>query len=153
MEPEVDSYSRCVSFLDHRRAVVFSSTLSQDVISSHFSLKERNHHGRPVLCVMRHVFNWLSQYPPISDVYYLMTLEKFVVMMYNRTTQVGVLRMQGWMTLCLLGNRLYEDIPPCQTATHQHMKCTTYRSGRTWSLSTICQTPNKVLCRLGIDHD
>ena len=64
----------------------------------------------------------------------LMTLEKFVVMMYSRTTQVGVLRMQGWMTLCLLGNRLYEDIPPCQTATHQHMKCTTLPAGRTWSL-------------------
>jgi hypothetical protein len=57
MEPEVDSYSRCVSFLDHRRAVVFSSTLSQDVISPHFSAKESNHHGRPALCVMRHLMS------------------------------------------------------------------------------------------------
>ena len=57
MEPEVDSWSRCVSFLDHRRAVVFSSTLSQDVISPHFSAKERNHHGRPGLCVMRHLMS------------------------------------------------------------------------------------------------
>lgn len=153
MEPEVDSCSRCVSFLDHRRAVVFSSTLSQDVISPHFSAKERNHHGRPALCVMRHLMSSpdlasTHQYRMFITWWPWRSLSSWCI---TGPAQVGVLRMQGWM--CLLGNRLYEDIPPCQTAIHQHMKCTTYRAGRTWSLSTTCQTQNKVSCRLGIDHD
>jgi len=70
--------------------------------------------------------------------------------------QLGVLRMQGWM--CLLGNILYEDILPCQTVIHQHMKCTTSRAGRTWSLSTINlpNTKQSVLPigdRSWLDHD
>ncbi|KAJ8414100.1 hypothetical protein AAFF_G00066980 [Aldrovandia affinis] len=80
----------------------------------------------------------LSQYPPVVDDEDLKTLEKFVVMMYDRSsTAEGVddarLDMFAWK------QRPYEAIPPTRSALKQHVKRAAYQAGCIWSQSTVRQ--------------
>ena len=84
------------------------------------------------------VFSKLSHYPPVVDDEDLEILEKFVVMMYDRSsTAEGVdearLDMFAWK------QRPYEAIPPTRSALKQHMKRASYQAACIWSQSTVCQ--------------
>ena len=81
------------------------------------------------------VFIKLSQYPPVLDDENLKTLEKFVVMMYDRSsTAEGVDDTR--MDLFAWKQRPYEAIPPTRSALKQHVKRVAYQAGCIWSQST-----------------
>ena len=83
------------------------------------------------------VFSKLSQYPPVVDDEDLESLEKFVVMKYDRSsTAEGVvdarLDMFAWK------QRPYKAIPPTQSALKQ-VKRAAYQAGCIRSRSTVLQ--------------
>ena len=84
------------------------------------------------------------RYPPVVDDEDLETLEKFVVMMYDRSsTAEGVdaarLDMFAWK------QRPYEAIPPTQGALKQHVKRAAYQAGCIWSQATVLQPKCRLL--------
>ncbi|KAJ8388905.1 hypothetical protein AAFF_G00126610 [Aldrovandia affinis] len=80
----------------------------------------------------------LSQYPPVVDDEDLKTLEKFVVMMYDRSsTAEGV--DDARLDMFSRKQRPYEAIPPTRSALKQHVKRAAYQAGCIWSQSTVCQ--------------
>ena len=84
------------------------------------------------------VFTRLSQYPPTVDDDDLTTLEKFVVMMYDRSnTARGV--DDARLDMFARKQRPYEAIPPTRAALHQHVKLATYQAGYIWSQSLVRQ--------------
>ena len=92
------------------------------------------------------VFCKLSKYPPVVDDEDLETLEKFVVMMYDRSsTAEGVDAAR--LDMFARKQRPYEAIPPTQGALKQHVKRTAYQSGNSAS------TGNADSCQLGLDKD
>ncbi|KAJ8367592.1 hypothetical protein AAFF_G00314420 [Aldrovandia affinis] len=84
------------------------------------------------------VFSKLSQYPPVVDDEDLKTLEKFVVMMYDRSsTAEGV--DDARLDMFSRKQRPYEAIPPTRSALKQHVKRAAYQAGCIWSQSTVRQ--------------
>ncbi|KAJ8372700.1 hypothetical protein AAFF_G00277690 [Aldrovandia affinis] len=84
------------------------------------------------------VFSKLSQYPPVVDDEDLKTLEKFVVMMYDRSsTAEGV--DDARLDMFARKQRPYEAIPPTRSALKQHVKRAAYQAGCIWSQSTVRQ--------------
>eukprot|EP00745_Piridium_sociabile_P026562 TRINITY_DN4240_c0_g2_i9.p1 TRINITY_DN4240_c0_g2~~TRINITY_DN4240_c0_g2_i9.p1 ORF type:complete len:1084 (-),score=281.98 TRINITY_DN4240_c0_g2_i9:490-3741(-) len=84
------------------------------------------------------VFSKLSQYPPAVDDNDLETLEKFVVMMYDRSnTAEGV--DDARLEMFARKQRPYESIPPTRAALLQHVKRAAYQAGCVWSQSTVRQ--------------
>ncbi|KAJ8402462.1 hypothetical protein AAFF_G00369510 [Aldrovandia affinis] len=84
------------------------------------------------------VFSKLSQYPPVVDDEDLKTLEKFVVMMYDRSsTAEGVDNAR--LDMFARKQRPYEAIPPTRSALKQHVKRAAYQAGCIWSQSTVRQ--------------
>ena len=97
------------------------------------------------------VFSKLSHYPPAVDDADLKTLEKFVVMMYDRSsTADGV--DEARLDMFARKQRPYEAIPPTRAALLQHVKRAAYQAGCIWSQATVCQ-PETEPCRLGLDQD
>ncbi|KAL7370274.1 hypothetical protein ABVT39_024501 [Epinephelus coioides] len=81
------------------------------------------------------VFSKLSQYPPVVDDEDLKTLEKIVVMMYDRSsTAEGV--DDARLDMFARKQRPYEAIPLTQSALKQHVKRAAYQAGCIWSQST-----------------
>ena len=77
------------------------------------------------------VFCKLSKYPPVVDDEDLETLEKFVVMMYDRSsTAEGVDAAR--LDMFARKQRPYEAIPPTQGALKQHVKRAAYQAGCIW---------------------
>ncbi|KAJ8419194.1 hypothetical protein AAFF_G00006930 [Aldrovandia affinis] len=98
------------------------------------------------------VFSKLSQYPPVVDDEDLKTLEKFVVMMYDRSsTAEGV--DDARLDMFARKQRPYEAIPPTQSALKQHVKRAAYQAGCIWSQSTVRPTRNADSCQLGLDQE
>ena len=84
------------------------------------------------------VFCKLSKYPPVVDDEDLETLEKFVVMMYDRSsTAEGVDAAR--LDMFARKQRPYEAIPPTQGALKQHVKRAAYQAGCIWSPATVLQ--------------
>ena len=84
------------------------------------------------------VFCKLSKYPPVVDDEDLETLEKFVVMMYDRSsTAEGVDAAR--LDMFARKQRPYEAIPPTQGALKQHVKRAAYQAGCIWSQATVLQ--------------
>lgn len=85
-----------------------------------------------------HVFSKLSQYLPVVDDEDLKSLEKFVVMMYDRSsTAEGI--DDARLDMFARKQRPYEAIPPTQSALKQHVKHAAYQAGCIWSQSTVRQ--------------
>ena len=83
-------------------------------------------------------FSKLSQYPPVVDDEDLKTLERFVVIMYDRaSTAEGV--DDARLDMFARKQRPYEAIPPTRSALKQHVKRAAYQAGCIWSQSTVCQ--------------
>ena len=84
------------------------------------------------------VFSKLSRYPSAVDNDYLETLEKFVVMVYDRSStdeDVDDARLDMFARK----QRGYEAIPPTRAALLRHVKRAAYQAGCIWSQSTVCQ--------------
>ena len=84
------------------------------------------------------VFSKFSHYPPVLDDEDLKTLEKFMVMMYDRSSTVeGV--DDARLDMFARKQRPYEAIPPTRSALKQHVMRASYQGGCIWSQSTVCQ--------------
>ena len=83
-------------------------------------------------------FAKLSHWPTTIDDNDLQMLEKFVVIMYDRsssTTSVNHARLQMFARK----QRPYDAIPPT-SALKEHVKCATFQAGAVWGQATITQT-------------
>ncbi|KAJ8340119.1 hypothetical protein SKAU_G00347520 [Synaphobranchus kaupii] len=81
------------------------------------------------------IFTKLSQYPPILNDGDLEILEKFVVLMYDRSsTAVSV--DEARLDMFARKQRPYEAIPPTRAALLQHTKHAAYQAGCIWGQST-----------------
>ena len=84
------------------------------------------------------VFRKLSLYPPVVDDEDMQALEKFVVMMYDRSsTSESVNEERLGMFARKQGP--FEASLPTWEALKQHGKCTAYQAGCIWSQSTVSQ--------------
>ena len=84
------------------------------------------------------VFSKPSQYPAVVDDEDLKTLEKFVVMMYDRSsTAEGV--DDARLDMFARKQRPCEAIPPTRSALKQHVKRAAYQAGCIWSQSIVRQ--------------
>ena len=82
------------------------------------------------------VFARLSQYPPTVNDNEMDILEKFVVIMYDRSSTAtcvnnAMLDMFGWK------QRPYQAIPPTRSALLQYVNHAAYQAGCVWSKSTL----------------
>ena len=81
-------------------------------------------------------FTKLSQYPPVVEPDDLKKLERFVVMLYDRssvTTSVNDARME----LFARKQKPYDAIPPTSDALKEHVKRAAYQAGIIWSQATV----------------
>ena len=83
-------------------------------------------------------FSRLSQYPPTVDDDNLKLLEKFVIMMYDRSSTTECVD-DARLDMFARKQRPYEAIPPTQGALLQHVRRAAYQAGCIWSQSTVCQ--------------
>lgn len=84
------------------------------------------------------VFTKLSHYPPRIDDSDLKTLERFVVMMYDKSSEAAGVD-DARLDLFARKQRSYEAIPPTKAALLQHVKRAAYQAACIWSQATTCQ--------------
>lgn len=81
------------------------------------------------------IFSKLGQYPPVLTDGELEILEKFVVLMYDRSsTAVSV--DEARLDMFARKQRPYEAIPPTRAALLQHTKRAAYQAGCIWGQAT-----------------
>lgn len=85
------------------------------------------------------MFAKLSQYPPTVGDNELDVLEKFVVMMYDRSSTVTSVD-DDRLEMFARKQRPYEAIPPTRAALLQHVKRAAYQAGCIWG-QTILRQP------------
>ena len=83
-------------------------------------------------------FRKLSHYPPVVDDEDLQILEKFVVIMYDRSSSAECVN-DARLDLFARKQRPYEAIPPIQAALKQHVNRAAYQAGCIWGQSTVSQ--------------
>ena len=84
------------------------------------------------------VFSKLSQHPPAIEDDGMKILEKFVVLMYDRSsTADGVDEVR--QDLFAKKQRPYEAIPPTRAALIQHTKHAAYQAGFVWAQAILRQ--------------
>ena len=88
------------------------------------------------------IFSQLSQYPPEVDED-LETLEKFVVMMYDRSSKVEGAD-DARLDMFARKQRPYEIIPPTRRSLKQHVKRAAFQADCIWSQSTIRQLEKQI---------
>lgn len=84
------------------------------------------------------VFTKLSMHPPVIDDEEQKVLEKFVITMYDRSSQatdIDAVRLDMFARK----QRSYDTIPPTRAALVQHSKRAAYQAGCIWSQSTLRQ--------------
>ena len=84
------------------------------------------------------IFSKLRQYLPLVDDEDLKTLEKFMFMMYDRSSSAEDVD-DTRLDMFARKQRVYEVIPPTRRALKQHVKRASYQTGGTWRQSTIRQ--------------
>jgi len=82
------------------------------------------------------VFAKLSQYPLTVDDEDLQILEKFVAIMYDRSSTAEVVE-DARLDIFARKQRPYEAIPPTRGALLQHIKRAAYQAGCIWCQSTV----------------
>ena len=85
------------------------------------------------------VFSKQSQHPPTIEDDDMKILEKFVVLMYDRSSTVNGVD-EARLDLFARKQRPYEAIPPTRAAPIQHTKLAAYQAACVWSQSILCQT-------------
>ena len=79
----------------------------------------------------------LSQYPTLIRDIDMKKLERFVVLMYDRSSAAtGV--DEARLDLFARKQRAYNSIPPTQAALVEHVKRASYQAGVIWGQATIC---------------
>lgn len=84
------------------------------------------------------IFSKLSQYPPTIEDADLDILEKFVVTMYDKhsnMTKVDEARLH----LFARKQRSYDSIPPTSASLVQHVKRSTFQAACIWGQATVCK--------------
>ncbi len=84
------------------------------------------------------VFKQLSKYPPTVGDDDLEMLEKFVVIMYDRSS-TAIYVNDARLELFARKQRSYKAIPPTRAALLEHSKRAAYQAGCIWSQSTVCK--------------
>jgi len=82
------------------------------------------------------LFSCLSHTPEAITDEYMEQIERFVVLLYSRTSQlltVNAARKQ----LFSYGNRKLENLPPSRAALHQHVKRASFQAGYIWGQALI----------------
>ena len=84
------------------------------------------------------VFSKLSQHPPTTEDDDMKILEKFVVLMYDRSsTADGV--DEARLDLFAGTQRPHEAIPPTRAVLIRHTKRAAYQAGCVWAQAILCQ--------------
>lgn len=84
------------------------------------------------------VFSKLSQYPVCVNDGDLQVLEKFVILMYDRSSSAESVD-DARLELFAQKQRSYEAIPPTSAALLQHTRRAAYQAGCVWGQATQCQ--------------
>ena len=84
------------------------------------------------------VFTQLSKYPLLLDDENLETFEKFVVIMYNRSSSATGVN-DAWLELYARKQRSFESISPTQAELFQYAYGAAYQAGVIWSQSAVSQ--------------
>ena len=84
------------------------------------------------------VFTKLSKYPPALDDEALEVLEKFVVIMYDKSSSATGVN-DARLELFARKQRVFDSIPPTQAALLQHAKRAAYQAGVIWSQAIVSQ--------------
>jgi hypothetical protein len=77
------------------------------------------------------VFRSLSQTPELVSIVQRQLLERFVVLLYSRTSPVESVN-EARQVLFSRGTRSIENIPPTQAALEQHINRAAYQAGHVW---------------------
>ena len=84
------------------------------------------------------VFSKLSQYPLTVEEGDLQILEKFVILMYDRSSTAATVD-EARFDMLARKQRLHEAIPATKAALLQHTKRAAYQAGCVWGQATQCQ--------------
>ena len=84
------------------------------------------------------VFSKLSHYPLRVEESDLKVLERFVILMYDRSSTAGTVD-EARLDMFARKQRAYEAIPPTRGALLQHTKRAAYQAGCVWGQATQCQ--------------
>lgn len=84
------------------------------------------------------IFTKLSCFPPKIEDSDMKMLEKFVIMMYDRSSTVETVD-EARFNLFARKQRSFESIPPTKAALAQHVKRAAYQAGCIWSQVLECQ--------------
>ncbi|CAC5371326.1 unnamed protein product [Mytilus coruscus] len=80
--------------------------------------------------------NFANQYPPTIDAEDHYILERFVVAMYDRFSDIYKID-KARLELFVRKQRSYDSIPPTEVALIQHVRRAAYQAGCIWGQSTI----------------
>ena len=78
-------------------------------------------------CDVSKIFKKLSKYPPIVEDEDIEIVEKFIVTLYDRSSN-AVCVNDARLQLFARKQRSYQSIPPTRTAIVQHLKRATYQA-------------------------
>lgn len=130
----------CCSLAEKCRGILFFHAFTGcDIVSAFRGKGKRSAWQTWDVCdEVSGVFSKLSKYPPEVDDEDFDTLERFVVMMYDRSsTAEGVDAAR--LDMFARKQRPYEAIPPTQGALKLHVKRAAYQAGCIWSQALRCQ--------------
>ena len=84
------------------------------------------------------VFSKLSQYPLTVEQSDMDILERFVILMFDRYSNVATVD-EAKLDLFAKKQRPYEVLPPTKATLLQHTKRAAYQAGCVWGQATLCQ--------------
>ena len=114
---------------------------SRDVILYRRSgAKERSQHGKrgTFSLMFPPLSKKLTEQPTEVDEDDMQKLERFVVVMYDRSSEATCVN-DARLDLFARKQRAYDAIPPTQAALKEHVKRATYQAGCIWSQAIISQ--------------
>ena len=136
-EPLMDWHSQPAMLVKRRpKACCFYAFTGCDVVSAFRNKGKTAWQTRDIFPEATPVFSKLSQHPPTIEDDDMKILEKFVVLMYDRSsTADGV--DEARLDLFARKQRPYEAIPPTRAALIQHTKCAAYQAGCVWTIVKV----------------
>lgn len=88
---------------------------------------------------MNQVFSRLSRSPESITGTDMETIERYVVLLYNRTSALSSLNEAIKQLFCQ-GNGMIENIPPSKAALFQHVKRACLQGGHIWGQALVAQS-------------
>ena len=124
---------------DYSGTLFFHAFTGCDVVSAFRGKGKKSAWQTWNVCnVASSVFKKLSKYPPTVGDEDLEILEKFVVIMYDRSSTVSCVN-DAQLELFARKQRSFQSIPPTQAALVQHSKRAAYQAACIWSQSVMRQ--------------